>query len=407
MATASSSMPPRVRDPRLDFYRGIAMLIIFTSHTPGNFWGDWIPGRFGFSDATEIFVFCSGMASAIAFGGSYDRRGWVLGTARVLFRCWQVYWAHICLFFALAFMLIALDSFGFEKNYVNSLNLGQFFNDTKDHLFGLLTLTYVPNYFDILPMYIAILLMMPIVMGLASVHVGLAFAFCAALWFIAQTRIMMMLGIEQFAVSLPASLTSDRPWFFNPFAWQLVFFTGFALVRGWIPRPPVNAVLVTIAAIIVLGMMTLSHVAIREWGFSWAGDWRRANPHLVTKTDFGLGRYTHFLALAYLAYAVAGDGGRRLIITGRNVLARIGETLIALLTKVGQQSLAVFIVSMMLSIFVGAIFTETGTTADDVTAFKSHTMVAAGNILGWAFLVFIAYTAAWFKSQPWRKSATG
>ncbi len=407
MATASSSMPPRVRDPRLDFYRGIAMLIIFTSHTPGNFWGDWIPGRFGFSDATEIFVFCSGMASAIAFGGSYDRRGWVLGTARVLFRCWQVYWAHICLFFALAFMLIALDSFGFEKNYVNSLNLGQFFNDTKDHLFGLLTLTYVPNYFDILPMYIAILLMMPIVMGLASVHVGLAFAFCAALWFIAQTRIMMMLGIEQFAVSLPASLTSDRPWFFNPFAWQLVFFTGFALVRGWIPRPPVNVVLVTIAAIIVLGMMTLSHVAIREWGFSWAGDWRRANPHLVTKTDFGLARYTHFLALAYLAYAVAGDGGRRLIITGRNVLARIGETLIALLTKVGQQSLAVFIVSMMLSIFVGAILTETGTTADDVTAFKSHTMVAAGNILGWAFLVFIAYTAAWFKSQPWRKSATG
>lgn len=407
MATASSSMPPRVRDPRLDFYRGIAMLIIFTSHTPGNFWGDWIPGRFGFSDATEIFVFCSGMASAIAFGGSYDRRGWFLGTARVLFRCWQVYWAHICLFFALAFMLITLDSFGFEKNYVNSLNLGQFFNDTKDHLFGLLTLTYVPNYFDILPMYIAILLMMPIVMGLASVHVGLAFAFCAALWFIAQTRIMMMLGIEQFAVSLPASLTSDRPWFFNPFAWQLVFFTGFALVRGWIPRPPVNAVLVTIAAIIVLGMMTLSHVAIREWGFSWAGDWRRASPHLVTKTDFGLARYTHFLALAYLAYAVAGDGGRRLIITGRNVLARIGETLIALLTKVGQQSLAVFIVSMMLSIFVGAILTETGTTADDVTAFKSHTMVAAGNILGWAFLVFIAYTAAWFKSQPWRKSATG
>ena len=100
MANATHPNAPRVRDPRLDFYRGIAMLIIFTSHTPGNFWGDWIPGRFGFSDATEVFVFCSGMASAIAFGGSYDKRGWVLGTARVLFRCWQVYWAHICLFFA-------------------------------------------------------------------------------------------------------------------------------------------------------------------------------------------------------------------------------------------------------------------------------------------------------------------
>jgi len=38
MAPASTHHMPRVRDPRLDFYRGIAMLIIFTSHTPGNFW---------------------------------------------------------------------------------------------------------------------------------------------------------------------------------------------------------------------------------------------------------------------------------------------------------------------------------------------------------------------------------
>ena len=407
MANATQSDMQRVRDPRLDFYRGIAMLIIFTSHTPGNFWGDWMPGRFGFSDATEIFVFCSGMASAIAFGGSYDKRGWMLGTARVLFRCWQVYWAHICLFLAIAMMLVTIDLFEFEKNYVNSLNLGRFFNDTKDQLFGLLTLTYVPNYFDILPMYIAILLMMPLIMALSTVHVSLVFAFCAALWFIAQTRIMIALGIEQFAVSLPAANYSDRPWFFNPFAWQLVFFTGFALVRGWIPRPPINTILIVLASIIVLGMMTLSHVAMREWGFEWARDWRTANTEFVTKTDFGIARYTHFLALAYLAYAVAGNGGRRLIITGQTLGANAVKTLVTVLTKVGQQSLAVFIVSMMLSVFVGFILIETGATADDVTAIKSQTYVAAGNILGWVFLVFIAYTAAWFKSQPWRKSATG
>ena len=102
------------------------MLIIFTSHAPHNFWGEWIPGRFGFSDATEMFVFCSGMASAIAFGSSYERRGWLRGTARVLQRCWQVYWAHIGYFFALLFMVIALDRIGFEKSYVDSLALGFF-----------------------------------------------------------------------------------------------------------------------------------------------------------------------------------------------------------------------------------------------------------------------------------------
>ncbi|NNE52631.1 MAG: succinyl transferase OpgC, partial [Sulfitobacter sp.] len=69
----------RVRDLRLDFFRGIAMFIILIAHTPGNFLTSWIPARWGFSDATEIFVFCSGMASAIAFGGAFQRAGWLLG----------------------------------------------------------------------------------------------------------------------------------------------------------------------------------------------------------------------------------------------------------------------------------------------------------------------------------------
>ena len=79
------------RDPRLDFFRGIAMFIILIAHIPGNKWNSWIPARFGFSDATEIFVFCSGMASAIAFGACYARQGWLMGSARVIFRVWQDY----------------------------------------------------------------------------------------------------------------------------------------------------------------------------------------------------------------------------------------------------------------------------------------------------------------------------
>ncbi len=399
-ATPTDALPVggRIRDPRLDFYRGIAMLIIFTSHAPNNFWGDWIPGRFGFSDATEIFVFCSGMASAIAFGTSYDRRGWVLGTARVLFRCWQVYWAHVCLFFALLFMLIALDSFEFEKVYVNSLALQVFLNNTSDALFGLLTMTYVPNYFDILPMYIVILLMMPLIMALSYVRIELVFGLIALLWFMGQTRVLQAIGLERITLGLPASFTNDRQWFFNPFAWQLVFFTGFALVRGWIPTPPVNKYLVTLAAVITIGFMSLSHVAIREWGFTWAQDWRVSNAMWISKSDIGFVRYIHFLAVAYLAYAVAGDGGKRLIVEGRTALGKIGKFLVTVLTKVGQQSLAVFIVSMILSIFVGFVLDQTG---------DGHLPVALSNILGWAFLIGIAYTAAWFKSQPWRKSATG
>jgi hypothetical protein len=74
----------RTRDPRLDFFRGLAMLIIFVAHVPGNSWTDFIPARFGFSSAAEMFVFCSGCASALAFGSVYVRRGWRIGTVCIL-----------------------------------------------------------------------------------------------------------------------------------------------------------------------------------------------------------------------------------------------------------------------------------------------------------------------------------
>ncbi|PIV74818.1 MAG: hypothetical protein COW55_07930, partial [Rhodobacteraceae bacterium CG17_big_fil_post_rev_8_21_14_2_50_65_11] len=129
-----------VRDPRLDFFRGIAMFIILFAHVPGNWVTLWIPARFGFSDATEIFVFCSGMASAIAFGAVFRNHGWGLGAARVGFRVWQVYWAHICLFLAVAATMAALNASGaFERDYVGQLNLYPFFNGTEANLIGLLT----------------------------------------------------------------------------------------------------------------------------------------------------------------------------------------------------------------------------------------------------------------------------
>ena len=147
----------RKRDPRLDFFRGLAMLIIFIAHVPRNLWGQYIPARFGYSDATEMFVFCSGFAAAIAFGGTFVRSGFWVGTARILYRCWQVYAAHIGMFF----FITAVALFGTRilegKSYIARLNLNRFFSLTADAMAGLFTLTYVPNYFDILPMYIVAL----------------------------------------------------------------------------------------------------------------------------------------------------------------------------------------------------------------------------------------------------------
>lgn len=276
----TAAAAPRVRDLRLDFFRGIAMFIILIAHTPGNFVTLWIPARWGFSDATEMFVFCSGMASAIAFGGTFDRSGWRLGTARVGFRIWQIYWAHIGLFIAVAALMAALDHYGgFDKNYIGSLNLWKFFEDPAVPLLGLVTLTYVPNYFDILPMYMVVLAMMPIIMALQRVHTGLVFAFMVAVWLGAQTWLF-----GDYHLAFPAEPWSARNWFFNPFGWQLVFFTGFALMRGWIPKPPVHTALIILATVIVLANIPLSNVGVRAVARDWFfcdRDWQSSDgcPH--------------------------------------------------------------------------------------------------------------------------------
>src|SRR5690349_12099686 len=99
-ATDTKKTASRPRDVRLDFFRGLCLVIIFIAHIWDNPWAQFIPARFGFSDAADIFVFCSGMASALAFGAVFTRHGLLIGAARVAFRCWQVYWAHIGTFLA-------------------------------------------------------------------------------------------------------------------------------------------------------------------------------------------------------------------------------------------------------------------------------------------------------------------
>lgn len=396
---AATAARVTTRDPRLDFYRGIAMFIILIAHIPKNYWGGWIPARFGFSDATEIFVFCSGMASAIAFGGAFARRGWLMGTARVAFRVWQVYWAHICLFFFTAMMMALLDTYGsFDKSYIGSLNLTKFFADPATQMVGLFSLTYVPNYFDILPMYLVVLALMPLFMALAGIGFWATAAASIAIWAAAQAGIL----------SLPAEPWSDRQWYFNPFGWQLLFFTGFALMRGWIPAPPVSRTLIWVSVGFLVLTMPIGSwkvftwingafpdlgAAIREY---WTGIrlfQENTGFNLRGKSDFGILRYVHFLALAYLAWVVAGTGGRNLIATGTGAAAQVWQVVLTLVTKVGQQSLAVFVFSMAVARLLGFVLDQIGRTGGNV---------ALVNLTGAAMLVGVAYTAAWFKGQPWR-----
>lgn len=385
--SAPGGAVPTIRDPRLDFFRGMTMFIILIAHTPGNWLTLWIPARFGFSDATEVFVFCSGMASAIAFGKVFRDQGLPMGTARVAFRCWQVYWAHICLFIAIAVTMAALNASElFSRDYVGQLNLYPFFKDPMTNLPALVTLRYVPNYFDILPMYLVVLAMMPVVIALYR------FAPLAALGFIVLVWAAADLG----GLALPAEPWSEREWFFNPFGWQLVFFTGFALMSGWLPVPPVDRRLIMLAAAVVLVIVPLSYFRLLGT-FPELREVRNSLSFFTDKTDFGLLRYVHFLALAYLAWVAVGPKGARLLPPSQDSLgARIWRVVLKVIMKVGQQSLAVFIASMYLARLLGVLLDVLG---------RNYASMFFVNMLGFALLIGVAYGAGWFKSQPWRQRA--
>ena len=383
-------VPSGGRDLRLDLFRGCAMIIILIAHIPFNRVSNYIPARYGWSDAADIFVFCSGFASALAFGQVFVHRGWAMGTARIAYRVWQVYWAHLGMFLAIAATMAALDlseifvRYGtFEKSYVGSLALDLFFDAPLTGLVGLMTLTYVPNYFDILPMYLVILAMLPLFMALARVDPKLAMAASVILWAAAQTG----------ALALPADPWSDRAWFFNPFGWQLIFFTGFAFGCGWLPAPPVSRGL---AAVILLFLIV--SIPFARWQIwtevEWIRAWRDANPILFSKTNAGILRYLHFLALAYLAVTLAGPRGVRLRPTGTGAGAAIARGVIAQVVKIGQQSLAVFVFSMWLALILGFFL--------DFTEVRGWGPALAVNAVGIAMILGVAHLAAWVKSAPWK-----
>lgn len=377
--TQTQAQGKRARDPRLDFFRGIAMLIIMVAHIQWNPWASWIPATFGPSDAAEMFVLCSGYAAAIAFGGTFVKAGFWPGVARILMRCWQIYWAHIGLFLAItAITVLAQGWFGTDQNnYIGKLNLTPFLDDTASQLVGLFTLTYVPNYFDILPMYLVMLLMAPIVMALHRLHPWAAIGFCVGLYCLAWG----------FNLNFPAEPWSARPWFFNPLCWQLLFFTAFMLARGWIVPPPFDTRLLLLAAGYVLLMIPISRWQIYEQVpalkaiHDWL--WLRGHPQAgIFKTNLHPLRFLHIMALTYLALWLLKGREHRLLDWPWRVIC-----------KVGQQALATFLAGMTLSWILTIALDQLG--RDTLT-------VALVNLLGLATVIAVAYVVAWYKGEPWR-----
>src|SRR5260370_14596892 len=89
---------PVERDVRLDLFRGLSLWLLFLDQLPSAVVSAFAIRSYGFSDATEIIVFVFGYTAGFVYGPLMRERGFVVATANILRRAWQVYVAPVFLF---------------------------------------------------------------------------------------------------------------------------------------------------------------------------------------------------------------------------------------------------------------------------------------------------------------------
>ncbi|MBU2089200.1 MAG: OpgC domain-containing protein [Alphaproteobacteria bacterium] len=308
------------RDYRLDFFRGLALLFIFLNHIPGNDFS-WITNKhFGISDATEIFVFISGYAAALAYSRRMTRDGFRAATGRILHRAGEVYGVHILLVLVLAVEAIWLFNRTHNINILAYSNIITLMADPKAGLLNTLLLTYRPLNMDVLPLYIVLLMVFPAALRAMMRRPLVTLGASALIWVVAG----------QTGINLPGYLGGS--WYFNPFAWQFLFMLGaFAsLNRDSLRRlTGRHGQALTIAAIayLVFGL----YLAATFYTPSLVPALPQALHdviHPISKTNLSLLRILHFLAAAYLvsrwmpasASFLTSTLARPLIVTGQHSL---------------------------------------------------------------------------------------
>ena len=93
-----AELAARDGDLRLCLLLGIAAWFLFLDHVPHNAVSLLTMRNFGFSGATDLFVFVGGYTAAILYGRMMLERGFVVTATRIFKRLWQLYAAYIVLF---------------------------------------------------------------------------------------------------------------------------------------------------------------------------------------------------------------------------------------------------------------------------------------------------------------------
>jgi len=285
-----------VRDARVDVLRGFALLTIFVDHIPRNAPALFTLHNFGFSDAAEIFVLLAGYSSMMAYGGLFQRAGIRRTLGRIGRRCLRIYLFQAGLLLAtLIIVRIWMDLTGLTPRFgvAPLIQMG-----LLPGLLRGLALNALPNYLDILPLYILLLALFPLIYFGLRRGVWGVLALSGTLWLAANL---------DHQLNLPNAAAVDDGWYFNPFAWQFLFVIGAALALairsggGLLPRR--GWAVATAGVYLAFALFQ---------GGSWA-EWSLPNLRPLAidvpdKSHVGPLRLLDILALTYLLFSAPAVG---------------------------------------------------------------------------------------------------
>jgi hypothetical protein len=293
----------RKRIPAIDFWRGLALIVILVDHVPRNGLDHLTPQNFGFSDAAEAFVFLSGVSVSLAYAPTLQKAGFGRLVKRCGTRAAKLYLVQIAMVACSIAIPLAAAYVGADEGVALRQQLSRFVNAPVSSIADAATLAYQPNYSVVLPLYVVLMLWAPVVIFLASRSPASA----------------LLASIAVYAAGRGRAGGDGDGWYFNPFAWQLVFAIGIICALRWRRGlPPPQGSLVALAVATILGAAILS---IRPMGLRAA-----VLAHLdLDKSDLGVMRLAHFLAVAYVmsTVGVVEPWAKRM---SRIVGSRIGQS---------------------------------------------------------------------------------
>ena len=280
------------RDVRLDLFRGIGLWMIFLDHIPHDV-VSWLTLRnYGFSDAAEFFVFISGYLAGFIYGPIIKAGHFLSALKRLWKRAMEMYVAHIMLFLIFTAQIARTVRRFDNPLYEDEFNVHNFL-EHPDILIGqALTLRYKPVNLDVLPLYITLIATAPFMLWAMVRRPNLTLLASVVLYIFARI-------FDWNFASYPPGST----WYFNPFAWQMLFIFAAWCGTGGASRiwPIVQSRLALIAALIWIAFAFLIvmtwHIAALD---ALVPKWMIKIIYPIDKTDLDMFRFTHFLALALI-----------------------------------------------------------------------------------------------------------